>query len=159
MKNGYVILVAFVMILIVAVIILFRRTGRDINEKQTWRNQNLMKIQFKGKIIKTKQLTRTGRYHDIACLQLDYCNLDSCYYYIADLVFLKIKNGKAVMQIPSGTSNGKIDYVEVNIDQSGKEKFFKNGKLEDSYDVELSSAGLLKEDLWFCDEIDSVLKK
>ena len=95
MKNGYVILVAFVMILIVAVIILFRRTGRDINEKQTWRNQNLMKIQFKSKIIKTKQLTRTGRYHDIACLQLDYCNLNRGYCYIRRFSVSKDKKWKS----------------------------------------------------------------
>ena len=34
------------------------------------------------------------------------------------------------MQIPSGTSNGKIDYVEVNIDQSRKEEFLRMASLK-----------------------------
>jgi hypothetical protein len=60
---------------------------------------------------------------------------------------LRIKDKKAVMPIPAGI----IDYIEVNLNNDGQERLYMNGKLVDEYEVSLGCAGLLPEDMKFCD--------
>lgn len=151
LKKGILFISIFIVVFIITTLILLHKNNKEIDKKQFLLDKNLMNVQFKGKIINTKEIERDGRYHDIACLQLDYCNVDSFYLYIPNAAFLKIKNGRAVMPIPTGTSNGEIDYIEVNIEHSGKEKFYKNGKLIEEYRLSFSSAGLLEKDIGFCD--------
>jgi len=149
--KGFLFISISIIVFIIVALSLLHKNNQEIIEQQLTSNKYFIHIQFKGKIINAKEVERDGRDHDIACLQLDYCNLDSFHLYIPNEAFLKIKNGRAVMPIPTGTSNGEIDYIEVNIGHSGKEKFYKNGKLIEEYDLSFNSAGLLEDDLKICD--------
>lgn len=124
----------------------------DIDE---WQKEHFGNIQFKGKIINMAEYVRNGHYYDIACVQLDYSNVDSFYAFLPGKSFLKIAHGKAVMPIGSGVSleDKKIDYVEVNINNSGKEIFYHKGDPWYKERLSLGSPGLLASDLQFCDEL------
>jgi hypothetical protein len=121
---------------------------------QAWRHKNLKGIEFKGKVVNSIEVERNGRYYTIACLQLDYSSIDSCYLYDPEESFLRIKNDKVVMMISDPSKS--VDYVEVNMNEDGKEKFYKDGKLYEEYELSLSCNGLLKSDLTFCDEPQNV---
>ncbi|MBV9962659.1 MAG: hypothetical protein JO072_10465 [Parafilimonas sp.] len=125
------------------------------NEYAKWQKSNFGKLQFKGKIIKMTELVRNGRYYDIACVQLDYSNVDSFYAFIPNKSFLKISKGKAVIPIGSGVAleEKKVDYVEINMNDSGKEVFYYKGKVWETLNtLALGCPGLQESDLKFCDE-------
>jgi hypothetical protein len=150
-------MIVFFAVFIIVAVIVCRRTNRTIEDNQSWYREHLANIQFRGKIIKATQIKRDGRYHDIACIQLAYCSVDSCYFYVPEVAFLKIKNGMAVMPITTGDSNGNIDSVEVNIGNSGEERLYKEGQLKETYNISIPTAGLMEEDLKFCDDGDTLI--
>jgi hypothetical protein len=137
---------------VLVILLTLRKMRSDYTQQQAWRSKNLMQIQFKGKVITTKEIDRNRRHYVIACLQLDYSNLDSCYIFKPGISALRIKNNKGLMEIPAGTADRQIDYIEVNINNNGQEKFYKNKTLVDECTVSLTSDGLLEEDMTFCDE-------
>ena len=151
-KKGCLILALFVAAWFIVALILFHWNNEQNAKGQIWNKEHLMQLQFKGKIIKVTELTRIGRYYDIGCVQLDYCNVDSFYLYVQGMAFIKIKNGKAVIPMWTGSVNWGLDYVEVNINHSGKVNFYKEGKLKESSDLGMGAGGLTEEDLKFCDE-------
>lgn len=112
------------------------------------RKTEKFKIQFKGKIIKSKETQRLY----MICVKLDYSNVDS-FYSLDESLGLKIKNGIAVMTASSTlVEEDRVDYVEVNMNNDGKEKFYSKGKLVETYDtLFLGGGGLTEDDMNVCD--------
>ena len=124
----------------------------DSENTQKWRNENISNIEFKGKVIDTKIIERGGRKYGIVCIKLDYTNIKN-FYMFNDMSCLRIKNNKAIMSIGFvSESDKKINYVEININGDGKERYYKEGGGFDESDLTLASNNLIETDMKFCNE-------
>ncbi|WP_427871992.1 hypothetical protein [Flavobacterium sp. MMS24-S5] len=145
-EKKLLLLLGGVIVLFITVIILTQYYSNKLNEIEN-RHSEKFKIQFKGHIINSK---KTQRLYMI-CVKLDYTNIDS-FYSLDESLGLKIKNGTAVMTASSTlVEEDKVDYVEVNMNEDGKQKFYSNGKLIVTYDaLFLGGGGLTEEDMNVC---------
>ena len=107
-------------------------------------------IQFKGKVIRIKKVMGFGdKGYNMMCVQLDFTNTDS-FFIFNDINFLKIKAGIASMSGGISNEGSEVDYVEVNLHNSSKEKYYyKNGKIED-YPLSLGKGGVTESDVNTC---------
>jgi hypothetical protein len=106
-------------------------------------------IQFKGKVIKSTVIDRYGKQYVLLCIKLDYTNTDSIYIF-NNLCALKIKDGIATM--PGGLYDKDLiaSYVEINMNNSSKNKiYYKNGQVGE-YEIGLGSGGLIENDMKDC---------
>jgi hypothetical protein len=113
------------------------------------RKSQVANIQFKGKVINTKMIDRYGKKYLILCIALDYTNTNN-FYIFNDLNALKIKNGIAT--IPGGLFEQNLipTYVEININNSLKNKiYYQNGEVHE-YELGLGSGGLKEKDMNSC---------
>lgn len=107
-------------------------------------------IQFKGKVISYKKFAFGGRDSYMICVKLDYSNTPS-FYKLNDLCFLKIKDSIATMAVGQADPyNGMATYVEVNMNNSGKEKYtYRSGRTEE-FDESLANYKLTVSDINTC---------
>ncbi len=107
-------------------------------------------IQFKGKMISYKKFDFGGRDSYMICVKLDYSNTPS-FYKLNDLCFLKIKDSIATMAVGQVDAyNGMPTYVEVNMNNSGKEKYtYRSGKT-DEFNESLANYKLTVSDINTC---------
>jgi len=119
-KKGCLVTFVFIAVFIAAIVFTLHRINKSGETIQDWRDKNLKDIHFKGKVLDSKEITIEGRHYGIVCIGLDYSNKDSCYLYEPGISFLKIKNGKALMLMGSNLLDNRVDYIEVNINNSGK---------------------------------------
>ncbi len=140
-------LIFSIIIVFIAVIVIDRSLAKENDDKlQKWRDKN-MQVQFKGSVIETQIVKHGGRQYGIVCLRLDYTNQNN-FYAFNDSICLKIKNGKAIMSIGFvASTDKKIKYIEVNLNNDRKERYFKVGGEVEEYDLTLSSNGVLESDL------------
>lgn len=107
-------------------------------------------VRFKGKVISCKTFDFGGRHSYMVCLQLDYSNVKS-FYALNSVCFLKIKNGIATMA--AGLFDpyyGFPDYVEVNMNNDGLERYTYPGGKANTFDLSLASYNLTKKDINTC---------
>lgn len=147
-KETKVLLLLLSVVVIFITVIIFSQHFLNKKSEVGKRHTEKFKIQFKGQIIKSK---KTDRVHMI-CVKLDYTNIDS-FYSRDESLGIKIKNGTAVIAIGSDLVDYyKVDYVEVNMNNDGKEKFYSKGKLVETYDtLFLGGGGLTEDDMNVCD--------
>ncbi|MGN6195590.1 MAG: hypothetical protein ACTHOB_11685 [Ginsengibacter sp.] len=113
------------------------------------RRLSVENIQFKGKVMSSIVIDRYGKQYIVLCIKLDYTNTDSVYIF-NNLSALRIKDGIAT--IPGGLyEKGLIaSYVEINMDNSLKNKiYYQNGE-EREYEIGLGSGGLIENDMKDC---------
>jgi len=108
-------------------------------------------IQFKGKVISHKTFDFGGRNSYMVCVKLDYANVKS-FYALNSLCFLKIKDSVATMAV------GLLDpyygiptYVEVNMNNSGKEHYTYPGGKTNAFDLSLANYDLTEKDINGCE--------
>ena len=110
---------------------------------------SLGKIMFKGKVINTSIIKRYGKEYYMICIKLDYTNTND-FYIFNENSGLKIKNGIATMSGGVYIENEKIDYVEINMNNEKKEKFyFKDGSV-DVIELLFHKGGLIESDMDLC---------
>lgn len=145
-ERKVLLLLLSILTVFIIVIIFTQRYLNHANEVEK-KHPEKFKIQFKGQIIKSK---KTQRLYMI-CVKLDYTNIDS-FYSLDESLGLKIKNGIAVMTASSTlVEEDKVDYIEVNMNNDGKEKFYSKGKLVETYDtLFLGGGGLTEADMNVC---------
>lgn len=147
-KEAKVLLLLLSVVTIFIIVIIFSQHFLNSQSEVGKSHIEKFKIQFKGQIMKSK---KTDRVHMI-CVKLAYTNVDSIYSRDESLG-LKIKNGTAVFAIGSDLIDYyKVDYVEVNMNNDGKEKFYSKGRLVETYDTLFLGGGrLTEEDMNVCD--------
>lgn len=147
-KETKVLLLLLSVITIFIIVIIVSQHFLNRSSEVGKRHAENFKIQFKGQILKSK---KTERLYMI-CIKLDYTNVDS-FYSRDESLGLKIKDGIAVMTASSTlVEEDKVDYVEVNMNNDGKERFYSKGKLVETYDtLFLGGGGLTEKDMNVCD--------
>lgn len=123
---------------------------KDSDAKEIFLNKTLGNIHFKGKVIKFSLISRYSKRYSLACVKLDYTNIDSFYLFKNDYC-LVIKNGIATVSGGFFPSDGRVlDYVEVNMNSNTKEIFhYKDGStLESTYLI--GCGGLIETDMNIC---------
>ncbi len=121
---------------------------KDVQENEL-RKSLVANIWFKGKVINSNIIDRYGKKYLVLCVALDYTNTDSIYIF-NDVCALKIKNGMATMPGGLFKQNLIAAYVEINMNNSLKNKiYFQNGEVQE-YGLGLGSGGLLEKDINSC---------
>lgn len=111
--------------------------------------KNLKKIEFKGKVIKSTIINRNGKQYYIICIKLEYSNIKD-FYLFKRAHGLIIKNGIATMSGGIFIGDKIVDRVEVNINNSKKEKFFYNNGEIDEFEISFGAGGIREEDMRVC---------
>lgn len=135
--------------IILAIFLLIVIENKKNVQENDLRKSLVANIQFKGKVINTEIIDRYGKKYLILCIALDYSNTNNIYIF-NDLCALKIKNGIAT--IPGGLFEQNIipTYVEINMNNSLKNKiYFQNGEVQE-YELGLGSGGLKEKDMNLC---------
>ncbi|QIL40544.1 hypothetical protein G7074_15480 [Pedobacter sp. HDW13] len=111
--------------------------------------KNFKQIQFKGKVIKSTIINRFGKQYYIICIKLEYSNIKD-FYLFKEAHGLIIKNGIATMSGGIFMEDKIVDRVEVNINNSNKEKFFyKNGEI-DEFELSFGAGAIKESDMNVC---------
>jgi hypothetical protein len=149
-QKGLIFIGLFITILLLVFIITTISANRDDELRDRKLNEYVGKVQFKGKVIHSKIYQYSGKDYFMICVQLDYSNFKE-YYVLNDYCFFKIKNNIATMAVGVFNPNyGIPKYVEVNIANSGVEKFvYANGTAND-FGLSLANWGLTKDDMNVC---------
>jgi len=85
----------------------------------------------------------------VVCIKLDYSNVGN-FYLLKNSHGLIIKNGIATMSGGIFIEDKVVDYVEVNINNNNKEKFFyKDGETEE-FELSLGAGGIKESDMRVC---------
>jgi len=106
-------------------------------------------VQFKGKVIDSQVYNFSGKPYVVICVRLDYSTVKKIYI-LNDLCALKIKDNVATMSGAAYSKNGCPTYVEVNLNHTGRTKFYwKDGKNEE-FEWLLNTNGLMEKDLNRC---------
>jgi hypothetical protein len=144
----------FIGLLLITMLLIFIITSisdhKEMELSDRKYNEYVGKVQFKGKVIHSKIYQFGGRPYFIICVQLDYSNFKD-YYVVNDYCFFKIKNNIATMTGGFFNTNyGIPKYVEVNIANSGNERFkHADGSFND-VGLSLANYGLTKDDMNVC---------
>ena len=109
----------------------------------------LGKIKFKGKVINTAIIKRYGKEYVMLCIKLDYTNIDD-FYIFNEYSGLKIKNGIATMSGGVYIENERINYVEINMNNEKKEKFYLKDGSVDVIELLFHKGGLIESDMDLC---------
>lgn len=143
-KIGFVIIV----VLIITTRLYF--TIRYNQRTEEWIND--IRVEFSGKIINKKEVTRGGRKIVIVCIKTNYSNTDSIVLQSNDKFrYLKISDKIATMVIPDELY--EVDSVALNINNNRIERYYKNGVLEVEYPLSLNCAYATEKDLQMCDDL------
>ena len=135
-----------------ATIIFFveKNSNNKMKNENAVLEKNLKQIEFKGKVIKSTIINRYDKQYYIICIKLEYSNIKS-FYLFKEAHGLIIKNGIATMSGGIFIGDKIVDRVEVNINNSNKEKFFyKNGEI-DEFELSFGAGGIKEEDMNICD--------
>ncbi len=115
-------------------------------------------MSYKGRIIEIHKIRRGGRTYAIACIDLDYSNVEDFHRFDKISAF-RIKNNVASLPVgfigetlvEPAKSILESNYVEVNLQNSSKMVFYSNNKITASKDLYYRSSNLREEDLLVCD--------
>jgi hypothetical protein len=149
-SKGLLVLLLFLVMFFILAIRSEISLRHEIKLNQQKRLAAIGSIQFKGKVIRIKKVMRFGDkgYH-MMCVQLDYTNTDTFFVY-NDINFLKIKAGIASMSGGLSADGREIDYVEVNVHNSGKEKYYYKNGTTDELPLSLPPGGVTESDVNIC---------
>ena len=117
---------------------------------QKTRLEQIGKLQFKGKVINTKNYKYYGKNYYIVCVKLDSTANDI--YIYNDLDCIKIKHGIATFS--AGFLNhtlGAADSIAVNINNSDKIVFHYKDNAEEKFPLGFEPMGMHEDDLKACD--------
>ncbi|QEC79299.1 hypothetical protein [Mucilaginibacter ginsenosidivorax] len=149
--KGIFFILFFLIAIIVIFIIVFNLQSNRSDQVDKDRLALTGNVQFKGKVIKSKIYEYAGKNYYMICIQLDTCNVKK-FYVFNERSALKIKNNIAT--ISAGVFvpyYGVVNYVEVNIKNNKKIKFFyKTGDIHE-YELNLANNGLSENDMNLCD--------
>jgi len=148
--KGVIFLALFLSITITIFIIIFNLDTKHSDQDEKRRLAMVGNIQFKGKVINSKVYDFAGKSYYMICVQLDTCNVKSCYV-LNDLCALKIKNNIATM--PGSVYDSYLGipkYIEINMSNKGKMKLYFNSGTVDEPEWLFHANGLTEKDLNSC---------
>ncbi|TCC97711.1 hypothetical protein [Pedobacter hiemivivus] len=142
-------ILGIVIVFILIMIIVEKGNDKIKAENNASIDENLSRIQLKGKVIHFSIIDRYGKQYYMICIKLDYSNV-SDFYLFKQSRGLKIKDGIATMSGGIFMKDKIINYVEINMNNSGKEKFlYKNGDAEE-FDLSYGAGGIEEGDMNVC---------
>lgn len=143
-------ILGIVFLLAVIMVVILNIDDSNKADKQERRRQIIGDVRFKGKVISAKNYDFGGRNYYMLCIKLDFSTKNN-FYVFNDLCALKIKNGVATC---SGNfynpDVGYPTYVEVNMNEDGRSKFYFNHGLVHEIDWLVPLNDMPQEDMNFC---------
>jgi len=158
LRNNIIVVLVVITVFVIGVLFHSRDADRIISDANTAIDDTFSKISFKGKIIDIHIIDRGGRAYAIACVDLDYSNVEN-FHIFNDISAFRINNNIAslpigpigLMLIGQEKSVLECTYVEVNLQNSRKMVFYTNDKITATDDLYYRSSNLREEDFRACD--------
>ena len=137
-------IIGFIIIMIIILLVTSYFTTQNNKKRGEWINN--VTVEFSGKIIDKRNITRGGRQRTIVCIKVDYSNTDSIVLQSDDQYeYLKISNKIATMVIPP--EYYEIDSIALNVNNNRTVEYYKDGALVIDYPLSLNCAYVTEEDL------------
>ncbi|NDV97348.1 hypothetical protein D0T84_20955 [Dysgonomonas sp. 521] len=135
MKRYKLLFIVFVFIFIMLILfgVFLFITKQNKREYNHYYGQ--INVQFFGRILEQKTVSRLGRDRTVICIKLNYSNIDSIRI-LDEKHFLRIEKNMASMVIAPEYSN--LDSISFNVNNNGMVEYFICGKLLSKHPLSLS---------------------